>query len=35
MKVQVYDDDIGKDDFFGEGTLNLHQLLSTPNKPIN
>lgn len=32
MKVQVYDDDIGKDEFYGEGTLNLSKWLSNPGK---
>ena len=32
LKVQVYDDDIGKDDFYGEGTLNLNNWMSNPGK---
>lgn len=28
LKVQIYDDDIGKDDYYGEGTLNLNGWLS-------
>lgn len=32
MRVQVYDDDFGKDDLIGEGTVNLNQLFSMPNR---
>lgn len=33
MKVQVWDRDmIGSDDFMGEGTVNIKQLLFYPNK---
>ena len=32
MKVQVYDDDFGKDDFVGEGTVNLTPIYSSPNR---
>lgn len=32
LKVQVYDDDIGKDDYYGEGTLNLNNWMSNPGK---
>ncbi len=35
MKVIVYDDDFGKDDLIGEGTYNLTQLYSMPNKTEN
>ena len=35
MTVQVYDDDFGKDDFVGEGTVNLSQLYSNPNRTEN
>lgn len=32
LKVEVYDDDIGKDDFYGEGFLDLSKWLANPNK---
>ena len=32
LRVQVWDDDIGKDDLIGEGTVNLNQLYSMPNR---
>ena len=32
LKVQAYDDDIGKDDFYGEGTLDLSKWLANPGK---
>ena len=32
LKVQVYDDDIGKDDYYGEGILNLNKWISNPGK---
>ena len=35
MKIAVYDDDFGKDDFVGEGTYNLNQLYSNPNRTEN
>ncbi len=35
LKVQVYDDDIGKDDFHGEGTLDLSKSLANPGKVQN
>ena len=35
MTVQVYDDDFGKDDFVGEGTVSLSQLYSNPNRTEN
>jgi len=35
MKVEVYDDDFGKDDFIGEGTVNLTQLTSNPMRTEN
>ena len=35
MKIQVYDDDFGKDDLIGEGTYNLTQLYSMPNRTEN
>lgn len=30
MKVELYDKDLIKDDFIGEGTVNLNQLLANP-----
>ena len=35
MKVQVYDDDFGKDDFVGEGTVNLAPLFNNPSRTEN
>lgn len=35
MKVEVYDDDFGKDDFIGEGTVNLNQLVANPMRTEN
>lgn len=35
MKVEVYDDDWGKDDFIGQGTVNLNQLTSNPMRTEN
>lgn len=32
LKVEVYDEDVGKDDFYGEGTLNLSKWLQNPGK---
>lgn len=33
LKIQLYDEDTFKDDFYGEGTLNLNQWLAHPNQP--
>lgn len=30
LRLQVYDDDVGKDEFIGEGTLNLNQFYQNP-----
>ena len=35
MRIQVFDDDIGKDDLMGEGTLNLNQCYQNPNRTEN
>ena len=35
MRVQVYDDDMGKDDLIGEGTVNLNQLFGNPYRSEN
>lgn len=35
MKIEVYDDDIGKDDFYGEAVVDLNKWLSNPNKEIS
>ena len=35
LRVTLYDDDFGKDDLIGEGTLNLNQLYSMPNRTEN
>ena len=35
MKVQLYDKDIIKDDFIGEGWYDLSILLNTPGKTEN
>lgn len=35
LKVQVFDDDIGKDDLHGEGSLSLAKWTSNPGKPEN
>ncbi len=32
LKIQVYDDDIGKDDFIGEATVSLNKWTSNPHK---
>lgn len=32
MTVAAYDDDFGKDDFIGEGSLNLNQFYSNPSR---
>ncbi len=35
MRVAVYDDDLGKDDLVGEGTVNLNQLYGNPGRTEN
>ena len=35
MKVEVFDEDFGKDDLVGEGTVNLAQLFNNPNRTEN
>ncbi len=32
LRVQVYDDDFGKDELLGEGTVNLMQCYQNPNR---
>ena len=34
-RVQVFDDDLGKDDLMGEGTINLNQCYQNPNRTEN
>ena len=35
MSVSVYDDDFGKDDFIGEGSIQLGQFYSNPTRTEN
>ena len=35
LRVQVWDDDLGKDDLMGEGTVNLNQCYQNPNRTEN
>jgi hypothetical protein len=32
LKVQVYDEDVGKDDFYGEGVLDLSKWITNAGK---
>lgn len=32
LKVQVYDEDVGKDDFYGEGVLDLNKWMTNAGK---
>ncbi len=33
LQIQVYDEDVGKDDFIGEATVKLDKWMTAPNKP--
>lgn len=35
MKISVWDDDFGKDDLMGEGTVNLNQCYQNPTRTEN
>jgi hypothetical protein len=35
MKVEIFDEDVGRDDLIGEGSVNLNQLTNNPMRTEN